>query len=61
MSFTQKTEEEHGENSIKESFVICTPQQNSPGNANKEEKIVGRAAPIRILMKKFANVNTGKN
>jgi len=61
MSFTQQTEEEHGENSIKENLVICTPQQNSPGDANKEEKTVGRAAPIRILVKKFANVNTRKN
>jgi hypothetical protein len=61
MSFTQKTEEEHGENSIKESLVICTHQQNSPGDANKEEKMVGSAAPIRIFVKKFANEKTRKN
>jgi hypothetical protein len=52
MSFTRKREEEHGENCIKESLAICTPQQNSPGDANKEEKIVERAAPIRILVKR---------
>jgi len=40
--------------------VICTPQQNSPNDATKEEKIVERAAPIRILVKKLANVNTRK-
>jgi hypothetical protein len=52
VSFTRKTEEEHGENCIKESLVICTPQKNSPGDANKEEKIVERAKTIRILVKK---------
>lgn len=40
--------------------MICTPQKNSPGDTNKEEKIVERAAPIRILVKKLANMNTRK-
>jgi hypothetical protein len=51
MSFTRKTEQEYAENRIKESLVICTPQQNSPVDANKEEKIVERAAPVRISVK----------
>jgi hypothetical protein len=37
---------------MQESLVICTPQQNSPDDANKEEKIVEPAAPIRIFVKK---------
>jgi len=47
-------------NCIKEILVICTPQKNSRGDANMEEKTFERAAPIRILVKNLANVNTRK-
>jgi len=48
------TEDRRGtwKNCIKGILEICTPQKNSPGDTNKEEKIVERAAPIKILEKK---------
>jgi hypothetical protein len=61
MSFTQKTKEEHGENSIEESLVICTSQQNWPYDANKEEKSGACSTYKDFGEKKIANVNTRKN